>query len=506
MFLPFFSGFGTWIFAVCNACVVAACAYDALRFLQAGSYRIRRGYIKIFRSRSFIAGALACVVVSGARACCPPSFWAAYPLAAAGWIVATFCRKRRTPLRYTARIRRLEGTVFLFSAGWSCFFAGELLFLLFPLFVLIAHFFNLPLETAVNDHYLRKAKRTLCRSKVKIIAVVGSYGKTSVKTFLTEFLSLKYSVLKTKNSYNTPLGLARTVNEDYRGEEIFVAEFGARERGDIRTLMKLVDPDCVVFTGITSCHLSTFGTLENIVRTKYESVEDLKEEGFVVFNGYDEICEKLFERTKKKKFRSGGECRFADAVYSERGSRFSLCFGEDRYSCCVPLLGRAHLENLCLAAYTAYLWGVPAEQIAEAAEKLEQVPHRLELTESAGLYLLDDGYNSNPVGFCNAVEVLKGFAGKKFVITPGIVEQGTRTEETNVAAGKELCAADYVALWGPNVPFLKRGLLENGFSEQNLFEVHNLSQGVETLQRYFRKGDVVLFENDLPDDLLKEGL
>ena len=509
MLLPYFSGCGRVLFAVVNALVVAVGSYDALRLLQAGSYRVRRGYRRIFRSRSFALGCVATALLLSLKVLAKGKafvFCGAYFLMVASWLGITLCRKRRTPLRFTPRIRRLVGTLILLAAVEGYFFAGEVLFCLFPSLVLLAHGSNLPTETAIHAYYLQKAKRTLRRANVKIIAVVGSYGKTSVKTFLTEFLSLRYTVLKTKNSYNTPLGLAKTVNEEYRGEEIFVAEFGARQTGDIRKLMKLVSPDCVVLTGITSCHLSTFGSLENVVRTKYESITHLKEGGFAVFNGADEICQTLFERTQKPKFCFGKDCRYTDATFSEQGAKFSLWFGQTRYDCTTPTLGRAHVNNVCLAAYTAFLWGVPAEKIAEATAFLPQVPHRLELTKSGGLFLLDDGYNSNPVGFRNAMEVLQGFSGKKFVVTAGIVEQGRETEAVNVAAGRELRVADYVALWGPNAPYLKRGLTETGFSEQNLFEVHSLTQGVAAFQGFFQSGDVVLFENDLPDDFLKEGL
>lgn len=143
---------------------------------------------------------------------------------------------------------------------------------------LLAKIYEIPL----NKKYLRAAKKSLAQSGVKVVAITGSYGKTSTKNILYAMLSKKYRVLATPRSHNTPIGIALSVNgNDLRGYDIFIAEMGARNVGDIAELCGICPPDYSLITGICPQHLESFGSMENIVKAKGEILAATKRKAFI---------------------------------------------------------------------------------------------------------------------------------------------------------------------------------------------------------------------------------
>ena len=137
--------------------------------------------------------------------------------------------------------------------------------------------------------------------KPKVIAITGSYGKTSTKDFLATILSKRYKVLKTPGSFNTPMGICKVIRGELKPEhEIFIVEMGAKEKGNIKELCDLVRPEIGIITAIGPQHLETFKTMESVVSTKYELIESLPVEGIAVLNNDDENCRNLVKRIKEK--------------------------------------------------------------------------------------------------------------------------------------------------------------------------------------------------------------
>lgn len=344
-------------------------------------------------------------------------------------------------------------------------------------------------EAPHSRRIVKNASKKLADSPCIKVGITGSFGKTSVKNFACAMLSRKYRVIATPASYNTPLGIARTVNEQGVDCDIFLAEMGARRTGDIKELCRLVQPTVGLVTGVTCQHLETFGSMEAIRAEKRELA--LTAKCCVLGGTAVDFCE-----TASKE---GQDFSAEEIVLSEEGVAFTLRLGEKRLPVKLPLYGRQTAQNVALAGALCLELGMTAEEIAEAVKDIQPVPHRLEKREGNGLHILDDSYNSNAEGAKNAIEALRAFSGKKCVITPGLVELGDLEEEKNAELGGLLAGLDLVVLVGETrVLSVRRGYLQAGGEEERLFIVPTLQDAVAKLTA-LSAGDCVLFLNDLPD-------
>lgn len=368
---------------------------------------------------------------------------------------------------------------------------------IFPLCVLpvvcLANCITLIWEVPKNKSFVKKAKEKLSGSNITVVGITGSFGKTSAKNVLAEMLKSKYKVLATPSSFNTPLGIARTVNgSELADYDIFIAEFGARHVGDIAELCEMCPPDYSMITGICPQHLETFKTIENVVSAKGEIIAGTKKKT-VIAGGYFHYFEHIAGAIEKC------DC-VRDVVADCTGTEFTLVLGGEERRVKTRLLGVHSADNIGLCAQTAYALGVSADGICKAIESLDFVEHRLQLTVSNGVNIIDDGYNSNVVGAKCAVEVLRSFAGKKVVVTPGLVELGVLEESENQALGASLVGLDCVILVGETlVGAVKQGYLSAGGEESKLVTVPSLVAAQDVLKTVIASGDTVLFLNDLPE-------
>lgn len=380
--------------------------------------------------------------------------------------------------------------------------------LFIPLMCLLSYAVTYPIERAIAKSFIKDATEELDRRKtegLKVVGITGSYGKTTAKNILTAMLLTKYRVCATPGSYNTPLGICRTVNDVLADDdEILVAEMGARRRGDIRELCEVAKPDVGLITGVGSQHYETFGSLEAIAETKYELIEALPPLGHGVFNVSDAGAAALSERFGGNKITAGAEsgCTLTatDVSFGSFGTRFCLSDGKERVTVQTKLLGR-HIPGLIAScAAVAQCFDVPLCACARACESLTPVPHRLEVTVSGDKTIIDDAYNSNTAGAKNALDVLGDFEGEKIVVTPGMVELGELEAEANKTFGRQIAAVcDKAVLVGSRAKQMRAGATEAGMPEEKIFAVASLKEAKDVLAKVQGKA-VILFENDLPDN------
>jgi UDP-N-acetylmuramoyl-tripeptide--D-alanyl-D-alanine ligase len=378
-----------------------------------------------------------------------------------------------------------------------------------PYVLFLSYGLNEPLETLIRKHYLRVAAIKLKKTDVIKIGITGSYGKTSVKEILKTILSQKFRVLATPASYNTPLGIALTVKNLDSTHDVFIAEMGARSKGDIAALTKMVNPTYGVLTGVNNQHLESFGSIENTIDTKYELFENLNADGVGFFSSDNENSRLLFDRFGGEKYLSGfnGEDNLvtaSDVKTDVHGMTFTLNIkGERGVKCSTVLLGTHSVKNICLAAAVAYKIGLTPKEIGLGINRIQSIGHRLELMpNNKNIVIIDDSYNSNEDGVLAAMEVLDTFKGRKIVLTPGLVELGKRENVANLEFGKLLAKhADIVIVVGKhNAEMLINGLIDGGMARENIKFAKNLNKGNAILNEIMAEGDVVLFENDLPDN------
>ena len=143
--------------------------------------------------------------------------------------------------------------------------------MLLPFLLCLANAITAPFENMRNAKFVKRAGQVLDETQIIRVGVVGSFGKTSVKNILKTVLSEKYQTIETPESYNTPIGIAKTVfSDEFAGKQVLIAEMGARKAGDISTLCEMVKPDYAVFMGVCEQHVETFGNLENVYKEKSE--------------------------------------------------------------------------------------------------------------------------------------------------------------------------------------------------------------------------------------------
>lgn len=369
-----------------------------------------------------------------------------------------------------------------------------------------------PVEKAINKKYWNEADRILrSMPDLTVIGITGSYGKTSTKHYLNRILSEEFQVLMTPGSYNTPMGVIRTVREMMKPyDSIFICEMGAKQKGDIKEICDLVHPKIGIITAVGPMHLESFKTMENVQATKFELIDALPADGFAVINNDFEYCaNRIVSNVESRRYaiESGnGEADYyaCDIKYSPDSTTFTVK-GPDNLT--LPLhtrlVGACNISNLLGAVIVALKLGMSNEKIAYAVGRIEQVEHRLSIKRTpGGVTIIDDAFNSNPSGSKMALEVLSGFRdGKRIIVTPGMIELGDKQHELNKAFGEEIsrCADVAIIVGQYNRMAIESGIRRGQFPLENLHLVDSFKEAQDLLATMLRTGDTVLYENDLPD-------
>ena len=431
---------------------------------------------------------------------------------------------QKKPLKLTKRMMRLYVSLFvLYLAVTFWVLVPSLSFsynlrvsvitlvpLIIPIMVPFATLLNYPIEKLIQNKYKKRCKKALEKHPNLIkIGITGSYGKTSTKMFLAQFLSLKYKVCATPSSFNTPMGICKVVLDDLKDDdEVFIAEMGANKVGDIRELCDMVQIDAGIITAVGLQHLETFKTLENIIATKSELYKSLDGEDFCVFNVTSENTKKMFAACElKNKISVGGRnslLRAKKIVATKSGLEFTISYNGKDYHTQTKILGEHNVQNILCSAALAMKLGITIKQVLSVIPKLQPAEHRLELKQlDNNIMIIDDSFNSNIQGTAVALKTLKLFANsRKIIVTPGLVELGKTENAENVEFGKRIAdVCDKVILVGNNQSEnIKKGLLEAGFDEQNIIIKQSLFEVTNFFKTFLQSGDVVLLENDLPDN------
>lgn len=434
-------------------------------------------------------------------------------------------KKAKKPLVYTARVKRMLVTTAIITLAAAAIpaciflpkkhetvalFALALLLTLSPVVILLSNLINKPVEKGINAHYTNEAKSILkqCGDSLTVIGVTGSYGKTSVKYYLNTLLRAKYNVLMTPESYNTPMGVVKTIRGSLKAtHEIFICEMGAKWVGDIKELCDIVHPQHGVITSIGPQHLESFKTLDAVKSTKFELADALPSDGMLFLNGDDKNISDHGSSRPAITYSIGGKADYvaSDVTASSRGTTFTVTAPDgEKEEFSTRLIGRHNVLNITGAIAISNKLGIPLSALKGQVRKLEGVPHRLELSEKNGVTIIDDAYNSNPSGTKAALEALSLFDGYKIIVTPGMVELGEKQEELNREFGSNIASVcDYAVLVGRKqaVP-IKAGLLDRGYDESRIFVADTIGEALTHVYALNSSGKkkVILLENDLPDN------
>ncbi|MDR1693168.1 MAG: UDP-N-acetylmuramoyl-tripeptide--D-alanyl-D-alanine ligase, partial [Oscillospiraceae bacterium] len=365
-----------------------------------------------------------------------------------------------------------------------------------------------PVQKAVNGYYIKDARKRL-HPGLTVIGVTGSYGKTSVKTYIASLLSLRYNVLATPESYNTPMGVVRTIREKLEASHnVFVCEMGARHPGDIREICDIVRPKHGVLTAIGPQHLETFRTQAAVSKTKFELIDALPPDGWPFLSWGNSEIRRLGESVPNAVRYAVSEdesldVRAENLSADSNGLRFDIVTkAGERESFTSSLLGAHNAENITAAIAVALRFGIPLGDLPAAVRRLKPANHRLELLPKGnGLTVIDDAYNANPAGTAAALQALAMFDGVKVIVTPGLVELGEEEENANFAFGQNIAkVCDYTVLVGAQTEPIRNGLLEAGYDEQKVKTFTAFQDAYQWVLSIDADVKTVLIENDLPDN------
>lgn len=466
--------------------------------------------------------------------------WAA-GLALFGWALAFASdrayrsARQKKPLVFTSRMKRLASAALALAAvpvalGTAGAFVdgvavGTVLFLLgwlaadlgAPLWVLLAAALMKPVERSVQNGFKRQAREKLARqTDLTVVGVTGSYGKTSTKFILAEILRQRFNTLATPGSYNTPMGLCLVVNDRLRPDHrVLVLEYGIRYAGDMDELTDLARPDIAIVTSVGVAHLESMGSVENIAREKGKLAEAVRPGGAVVLNADDERVAAMAQRVPpgtrvwrvSTRGAAGADVTARDIRYGPEGAAFTVRdeTGEEA-EFQTQLLGEHNVLNTLLGVAVGRAMGLRLRQMAHALDRVEPVEHRLALRRQNGVTVIDDAFNSNPVGARNAVEILGQFeGGRRVIVTPGMIELGERQHAENRTFGEHIARnlrgeGDLAVLIGPTQTApIREGLEAAGYPAERVRTFGSLFEAQDFLKTVLREGDVVLYENDLPD-------
>lgn len=376
------------------------------------------------------------------------------------------------------------------------------------LFIYLVAVITEPIEYLIKKYYENQARSILNSMNYLLkIGITGSYGKTSTKNIVNDIISEEKFTLITPASYNTPMGITRTIREMLKPiHEVFVCEMGADKIGDISYLMDFVKPQYGVVTSIGPQHLNTFKLIDNIVNEKMQEIEMLPSDGVGFINIDNEYIKKYKIKNKCKIVTVGIENKKADysakdIVYSKNGSKFTVNINGKDYKFTTDLLGQHNITNILIGIAIALQMNVDIKKIVKNVKNVRQVEHRLQVKKINDYTFIDDAFNSNPVGSKMAVDVLSMMPGKRVIVTPGMIDLGEKQDKINKDFGKYMLdKLDYVLLVGEKQSKpIYDGLKEVGFDLSHVLVFDNVKQAFEYVYKNFSTRDTILLENDLPD-------
>ncbi len=421
-------------------------------------------------------------------------------------------------LKLTKRIGRMCITLLvlyvvltiLFKDSNYVYFLFGVLASLNSFIIYLVNVINKPVEKIVYLHYFNMAKGKLKNmNRMSVIGVTGSYGKTSSKNIVNDILSVKYNSFATPKNFNTPYGLIRSINNYLdKFNDVFIAEMGAFKVGEIKTTCKLMHPKHGILTTIGEAHLESFGSRENIQKGKFELIESLPSGGLAILNADDEwqVSYKL-KNNKCKVLWIGidndADLKACNIKLSGSGTDFDVKFRNDDnlYHFHTRLLGKHNVYNLLAGILLGKELGMNISELQRGVNSVKTIEHRLELKKSGTINIIDDAYNSNPVGSKMALDVLKLMPGLKIVVTPGMIELGDKQYDLNKKFGEYISeSADYVILVGKEqTKPIYDGLIEKGYNSDKIYVINNVVDAFSIMRRLDEGNTYVLLENDLPD-------
>ena len=401
--------------------------------------------------------------------------------------------------------------------------------ILTPLIVSIIVLLFQPIFVAFRNNTLIKAQVKIERIKslsgLKVVAITGSYGKTSTKEFLTTILSKKFKVLSTKNHQNSEIGIAKCILEDLKpNHQIFIAEVGAYDKGKVKEVCSIIKPKIGVVTGVNEQHLALFGSLENLLSAEGggELAEALLKEGLLVVNGDNKYCLDLYKKFNGNKNLYSQSNQKVDSdiwsdsvtVSKDNVSFLAIDKSKNMMHFGVRVLGGQNVQNLLGAILIAKELGMSFEETSEACKNILPEQGGMVLKKGKfGIKIIDSSYSANPDGVLADLDYLSIFHNKKIIIMPCIIELGDKSAEIHERIGRKIAEVCDLAIITSKDKFKE---IERGFNQVKNTDILRRSDKnvakcllcdkpqdiYSTITLFCKEGDVILLEGRVPSELI----
>lgn len=401
--------------------------------------------------------------------------------------------------------------------------------LLVPFWVLVTVLTTAPLSYISRKRKIMSATKIINNrgDSLKVVAITGSYGKTTTKELIYEIIKEKFIVAKTPLNNNTAVGLAQAIKTFIKDDtQVFVVEMGAYKKGEIRQSTKIVSPDIAVVTALSQQHVSLFGSMEKLYQAKFELIDGLKVDGLAIFNGDDEKCQMMSRDTNKSKVffykRNSGapnhnqpnininqtdpndknlyitnvtdlgdvldiQLRYLGEIY-----RFKAGLKEERFSI-----------NLAAAILVALQLGMTMDEIIARISSWEYSVEYLKVYDGINsTTIIDDGKTSNKEGFLMALDYLdKKFEGEKWVLTQGIIELGNERAGVYEELARKIVDVSDVLISNDDDLISS---VRNAKSDFRVLRANHVNGFIDALKFNAKKDTKILIEGKLPQNILDQ--
>lgn len=397
-------------------------------------------------------------------------------------------RKLDRPLVLTSRVKRFLGILLFITLTINllCFLSQSCYSTVLFIPLLITYITSALLEKMFFVAFKEKAKKRLkSLEDLKIVAITASFGKTSIKNYLHQVLRNKFNTYKTPRSVNTIAGIVLDVNKDLpQDTEVYIAEAGARQTGDIEEITVFLEPQYVIIGSVGEQHIEYFKTIDNIIYTKMEILKSPRlEKGFV----HESVP--ILNYPKIDKFPNNLNITMSNLD----GIWFDIQLNGETQHFNAPILGSFNAINLTAVILTALELGMSIEEIKVALHDIDPVEHRLQMIKAGGKIIIDDSFNGNLEGMLEAVKISSTHKGRKVIITPGLVESTIEANTTLARAIDEVF--DVVIITGS----LNAKVLSANIDSTKVVTLKDKKMMEECLSKTTKVGDLILFANDAPN-------
>lgn len=333
-----------------------------------------------------------------------------------------------------------------------------------------------------------------------VIAVTGSVGKTTTRELVYAALGQQYHGIRSLSNFNNLIGLPLSLLRLDSSHEFAVIEMGASERGDIRQLCHLALPEVGIVTAIGPAHLQSFGSLEAIIQTKSELLEQLPATGFAVLPGDDPVLIRMADRAACPVILVGladhNQIK-ATHVEVQAGCLRFHCEGE-KFN--IPITGRHVLSNALCAIAVGLEIGMSTHSLAAGLARYTGVPGRCGLLRIGPWTVIDDTYNASPLAVAAACRVLSDVGmtntGQRLLILGDMRELGETAahEHEQIGSLAAQLRLDRLLVCGQHADDVARGASQFGMKPHQIVAARDTETLIAMLDCWIEPNDLLLIK------------